>query len=211
MNKNERIIGGGILLFGSFVVFTQLIILVILPLSGQVNFQGWQPGQYWAITIPAMIFSILLYGGISFYGWSRFHQQSITMTPYTPMKQVQLTSTKISEIEELISQKPKGSTIESTYPIEQKQQSISNELEDSRISQSSINETSRLASREAEGKDIRDIEDLYGISTVMAGRLRKAGFNSVEDIANASIAELTQIKGIGKKTAQKLLDDATAK
>jgi N utilization substance protein A len=50
--------------------------------------------------------------------------------------------------------------------------------------------------------------DLPGIGKKTAHVLQKAGFDSFEKIASASLEELTKVKGIGKKTAQKILAEA---
>jgi len=47
-----------------------------------------------------------------------------------------------------------------------------------------------------------------GVSAKMIDRLILAGFSSAADIAKSSEKEITSIKGIGKKTAAKILEDA---
>ena len=38
--------------------------------------------------------------------------------------------------------------------------------------------------------------------------LKEAGFNSVEDIAKAKLEDLLQVKGIGQKKSEKLIEEA---
>jgi len=48
------------------------------------------------------------------------------------------------------------------------------------------------------------VNELDGVSTKIADLLKDRGYTSVQDIYNASIAELTNIDGIGKSTALKI-------
>lgn len=52
------------------------------------------------------------------------------------------------------------------------------------------------------------IEEL-GLATNMFNKLNLAGFKFAEDIANAKIGDLTNIKGIGQKRANQLQDEAS--
>jgi len=52
------------------------------------------------------------------------------------------------------------------------------------------------------------IEDLPGIGKVLAAHLKEAGFDTIEKIAQASIEDLTKIKGCGKTMAEKLIKTA---
>ncbi|MDP8292720.1 MAG: transcription termination factor NusA [Candidatus Orphnella occulta] len=52
------------------------------------------------------------------------------------------------------------------------------------------------------------ISDLPGVGAKAEGLLNKAGFKEIEDIANAKLEDLIDIKGIGKKTAEKILESA---
>lgn len=54
----------------------------------------------------------------------------------------------------------------------------------------------------------RDIAELPGVGPKTAASLRAAGFDSVTSIASASIEQLTDVKGIGKATADKLIGAA---
>ncbi len=53
-----------------------------------------------------------------------------------------------------------------------------------------------------------DLTKISGIGESTAESLKEAGFNTVKDIAQASIADLTKIKGIGKATATKYIEAA---
>ena len=52
------------------------------------------------------------------------------------------------------------------------------------------------------------VEDLSGIGEKTLASLKKAGFNSLEDIAKAEVAALVEVKGIAEKKAQKLIEEA---
>jgi len=60
-------------------------------------------------------------------------------------------------------------------------------------------------------KDVKtssDLGSLTGIGGKMVAALAENGFGSLEKIAAASVKELTQIKGLGKIKAQKIIDEA---
>ena len=53
-----------------------------------------------------------------------------------------------------------------------------------------------------------DLVRVWGIGPVAAARLRDAGISSIEQIANASPPELAFVKGIGIKSAEKMISNA---
>jgi transcription termination factor NusA len=57
-------------------------------------------------------------------------------------------------------------------------------------------------------KEKVSLEELSGVGEKTVASLKEAGFNSVEDIAKAIAEELTQVKGIGEKKAEKLIEEA---
>ena len=57
-------------------------------------------------------------------------------------------------------------------------------------------------------KEGKGLEDLEGVGEKTADALRAAGFNTPEEIAKASVEELTEAEGVGAKTAEKILDAA---
>ena len=61
------------------------------------------------------------------------------------------------------------------------------------------------AAKTAETADISSIE---GVGPKTRGLLEEAGLDSIEKIAASSVEELTKIKGIGEKTAEKILKSA---
>jgi N utilization substance protein A len=54
------------------------------------------------------------------------------------------------------------------------------------------------------------IADLSGVGDKAIGQLTEAGFDMLEKIAEASVDDLTQIKGFGKVKAKKMIDEAKA-
>ena len=64
------------------------------------------------------------------------------------------------------------------------------------------------AAEEPETKEGSAIAGLKGVSSKIIAALQAAGFTTTEKIAGASIEELTQIKGLGKIKAEKLIQEA---
>jgi N utilization substance protein A len=52
------------------------------------------------------------------------------------------------------------------------------------------------------------LDELSGVGEKTLANLKEGGFNTIEDIAKVKIEELTKIKGIGEKKAQKLIEEA---
>jgi len=63
--------------------------------------------------------------------------------------------------------------------------------------------------KEENGKLIIDINELNSVTSRFEQGLREAGYNSVKALRKATIEDLTKIKGIGKKTAEKLLAEVS--
>jgi len=57
-------------------------------------------------------------------------------------------------------------------------------------------------------KEGAKLEDLEGVGEKTANALREAGFNTAEDIINATIGDLTKAEGVGEKTAEKIIESA---
>ena len=53
-----------------------------------------------------------------------------------------------------------------------------------------------------------DFTGLEGVGEKTAEILVKAGFKTVDSLANAPVESLTALQGIGEKTAQKIIDSA---
>jgi len=66
--------------------------------------------------------------------------------------------------------------------------------------------------QEEEGEEVVEedatIEDLKGVGEKIITGLKEAGFDTLEKIAEAGVDELTQVKGLGKIKAQKLIKEA---
>lgn len=60
----------------------------------------------------------------------------------------------------------------------------------------------------ASAKDDLSVSDLAGVGDKTVTALTQAGFDSIDKVAKASISDLTAIKGIGEKKAEKILAEA---
>ncbi len=60
----------------------------------------------------------------------------------------------------------------------------------------------------AEKEEVSGISSLEGVGPKTKGLLEEAGLDSIEKIAASSVEDLTKIKGIGEKTAEKILKSA---
>ncbi len=65
-------------------------------------------------------------------------------------------------------------------------------------------EEKAVAKEEVKAKKEKDISLIPGVGPKMKEALEVAKFKTIESIASASIEELTKVKGIGKKTAEKI-------
>jgi predicted flap endonuclease-1-like 5' DNA nuclease len=63
----------------------------------------------------------------------------------------------------------------------------------------------KKAEKAAGGEDLTEID---GVSESIAESLAEAGYDTKAKIAATTAADLTKIKGIGKVTAQKIIDGA---
>ncbi len=62
--------------------------------------------------------------------------------------------------------------------------------------------------KKAKEESCLSISDLPGVGAKVEGILNEAGFKEIEDIAKAKLEDLIEIKGVGKKTAEKILESA---
>ena len=72
-------------------------------------------------------------------------------------------------------------------------------------------EDSAPAEAEASASEVSEESELLQLTTVsdkVAPLLNDAGFTTIEKVSKATIDELTQIKGLGKIKAQKMIDEA---
>lgn len=61
-----------------------------------------------------------------------------------------------------------------------------------------------------QNKEKSPIAEITGVGPKLAGELENSGFDTVEKVAQASLDEITKIKGLGKVKAQKIIDQAKA-
>ena len=66
----------------------------------------------------------------------------------------------------------------------------------------------KKASKKKKEKPTISLEQLKGVGEKILANLKESGINSIEDIAKAKLEDLTKIKGIGKKKAEKLIEEA---
>ncbi|MDD5565319.1 MAG: transcription termination factor NusA [Candidatus Omnitrophica bacterium] len=64
------------------------------------------------------------------------------------------------------------------------------------------------AKKEKIKQPVGSLEQLAGVGEKTIASLKKAGFASLEDIANANSGDIMEIKGIGEKRAQKMIEEA---
>jgi len=65
-----------------------------------------------------------------------------------------------------------------------------------------------IRSKEEIKKEAEELHKLKGVGTHTVENLIKAGFQSLDSLARADIKDLSQIKGIGKKKAQEIIEQA---
>jgi len=66
----------------------------------------------------------------------------------------------------------------------------------------------KKASKKKKEKPTISLEQLKGVGEKILANLKESGINSIEDIAKAKLEDLTKIKGIGQKKAEKLIEEA---
>jgi len=66
----------------------------------------------------------------------------------------------------------------------------------------------KKAPKKKKEKPTISLEQLKGVGEKILSNLKEAGINSIEDIAKAKLEDLTKIKGIGQKKAEKLIEEA---
>lgn len=59
-----------------------------------------------------------------------------------------------------------------------------------------------------EKEKVVSLGELSGVGEKILSSLKKSGFNTIEDILKADIKDLTEIKGIGQKKAEKIIEQA---
>jgi len=62
---------------------------------------------------------------------------------------------------------------------------------------------------EEDGEEEVSIADLSGVGAKLIGQLTEAGFDMLEKISEASVEDLTKIKGLGKVKAEKMIKEAS--
>jgi len=65
-----------------------------------------------------------------------------------------------------------------------------------------------IRSKEEIKKEAEELNKLKGVGTQTVENLIKAGFQSLDSLAKADVKDLSQIKGIGKKKAQEIIEQA---
>ncbi|WP_457619401.1 DEAD/DEAH box helicase [Methanopyrus sp.] len=57
-------------------------------------------------------------------------------------------------------------------------------------------------------KEALELTEVEGVGRTLAMRLYRAGYHSVRDLAEATVPELTRVRGIGERLARKILENA---
>jgi N utilization substance protein A len=91
--------------------------------------------------------------------------------------------------------------VEIEKPIEEK-------LEKKAVKEKARKKTIKAKKEKEEKKKVISLEGLSGVGEKTLALLKEAGFKTVSAIADADIAQLTEIKGIGQKKAEKLIRQA---
>ena len=66
-------------------------------------------------------------------------------------------------------------------------------------------EIQNQSQRQGKGTSLQDLE---GVGESLAQRLRESGVETIPHLASATVEQLTAIKGIGEKTAERLIETA---
>jgi DNA uptake protein ComE-like DNA-binding protein len=56
------------------------------------------------------------------------------------------------------------------------------------------------------GDSGEDLKDLKGLTPGMLKKLTKAGLSTIEEVEDAGVEGLSELPGIGEKTAKKIID-----
>jgi len=65
--------------------------------------------------------------------------------------------------------------------------------------------------KEKKGEEEKSLKEILEVSDSTIKALKEAGYKNLEDLQKVSIDDLTKIKGIGKKTAEKIIEKLKAK
>ncbi len=82
------------------------------------------------------------------------------------------------------------------------------ELKEEAQEKEAAGEKKEVIAEEAGKKEGKALENLPGVGEKTCLSLKEAGFNSIESLAEAKIDDLTALKGIAKKKAEKLIEEA---
>lgn len=63
-------------------------------------------------------------------------------------------------------------------------------------------------SEEEYAEILKELKAIEGVNYSLAEKLVEAGFQSIEEVANASQEELVEVSGIGKKSVSKIINSA---
>jgi N utilization substance protein A len=92
---------------------------------------------------------------------------------------------------------------------QEKEEKVEEEkIEKKAAKEKALKKPSKAKKEKEEKKKTVPLEELSGVGEKTLGLLKEAGFKTVSAIAGADIAELTKIKGIGQKKAEKLIQQA---
>jgi len=63
-------------------------------------------------------------------------------------------------------------------------------------------------SEEEYAEVLKELQEIEGVNRSLAEKLVEAGFQSIEEVANASQEELVEVSGIGKKSVKNIITSA---
>lgn len=90
----------------------------------------------------------------------------------------------------------------------QVEQADSAEIPEVHAASEDDNDEEEYMSEEEYAEILKQLQEIEGINRSLAEKLVESGFQSIEEVANASQEELVEVSGIGKKSVSKIISSA---
>jgi len=164
---------------GVIGIIVEFWLLFAKPLANTDLLDTMPRAQYWAMAIPLFLAVAGVLGIVAWIG--------ITMVQTPPPEMMEFEDFEEVDLEETSEEKPAK---KETKPKAEKK-------------------TEKKPEKKAETKsEGRALEDIDGVTPSVIDGLKEAGFDTVEKLSKATLDDLTKIKGIGKKTAERIMTDS---